>query len=77
MLVLILLSEVSNWMYSFVTYVDTEEEAEHTMTKLKDVIIASGDGNVRESLVNNTLDFIETKFENQLVRMENWNYMTK
>ena len=47
------------------------------MTKLKDVITASADGDVRKSLVDDTSHFVETKFANQLVRMENLNYMTK
>ena len=70
-------SEVIAWMYSFVTYVKTEEEAEDSMTKLKDVIIASADGDVRKSLVENTLHFVETMFDYQLVRMANWNYTMK
>ena len=64
-------------MYSFVTYVETEEEAEDSMTKLKDVIIPSTDGDGRKSFVDDTLHFVETNFADQLVRMGNWNYMIK
>ena len=71
------LSEVSAWMYSFVMYDETEEEAEDSMMKLKDVIIASADGDVRKSLVKDTSHFVETKFANQLIRMGKWNYMMK
>ena len=70
-------SEVSDWMYSFVTYVENEEEAKDSMTKLKDVITAAADGDVRKSLVDDTLYLLEIKFEDQLVRMGNWRYMTK
>ena len=64
-------------MYSFVTYVETEEETKDSMTKLKDVITASADGDVKKSLVDDTLYFVETKFENQLGHMHNWKYMMK
>ena len=70
-------SEVSNWFYSFVTYIETEEEATDSMAKLKDVIMASVGGNIKESLVVNTFEYVEDKFEDQLVRMGNWKYMTK
>ena len=70
-------SEVSNWLYLFVTYVKMEEEVTDSMAKLKDVIMASVGENIRESLVVNTFEFVEDKFEDQLVRMGNWKYMSK
>ena len=68
-------SEVSHRMNSFVTYVETEEEDK----KLNDRVERHHHyfywKNGRESLVNNTLEFVETKFEDQMVRMGNWNFV--
>ena len=69
-------SEVSVWLYSFITYVETEEEAAYSMTKLTAAITdAAVDGDATSALVESTILFVETKFETELRRMGNWNYM--
>ena len=51
-------SGVSTWLYSFVTCVETQEEADDSMTKLMGVITAAAaDGNVTSSLVESTYIF--------------------
>ena len=71
-------SEVSTWLYSFITCVETEEEASDSMSNLMAVITAAGvDGDATSSLVESTLLVVETKFETELGRMGNWNYMMK
>ena len=48
------------------------------MTKLLGVITATAaDGDVTSSFVESTLLFVQTKFETELGRMGNWNYMMK
>ena len=36
-------SDISAWLYSFVTYIETEEEANDSMAKLMGVIRAAAD----------------------------------
>ena len=65
-------SKVSLWLYYFITYVETEEEADDSMTKLMAVINAAAvDGDVTSSLVQSTLLFVETKFKTELGCMGN------
>ena len=69
-------SEVSAWLYSFITYVETEEEAADSVTKLMAVITdAAVDRDVTSALVESTILFVETKFETELRCVGNWNYM--
>ena len=67
-------SEMSAWLYSFGSYIETEEEASDSMDKLMRLIRA---GAVTRSLVEDTILFIETKFQDKLPNMGNWRYMTK
>ena len=49
-------SKVSAWLYSFVTYIETREETNDSMTKLLRVISAAADdGDVTSSLVEDNL----------------------
>ena len=41
------------------------------------ITAAAADGDVTSSLVESNSFFVETKFETELGRMGNWNYMTK
>ena len=71
-------SEISAWLYSFVTYIKTEEEEKDSMAKLMGVIRAAADeGAVTSHVVEDTIEFVETKFKDELPNMGNWRYMTK
>ena len=55
--------EISAWLYSFVTYIETSDEANDSMAKLMQVIEAvKMKGEVSNSVVENTILFIDTKF---------------
>ena len=71
-------SEISAWLYSFITYIETEDEAKDSMTKLMGVIRAAGEeGVVTSHVVEDTIEYVETKFIDELPNMGNWRYMTK
>ena len=71
-------SEISAWLYSFVTYIETEEEESDSMDKLMRLIRAAADaGAVTRVLVEDTIFFVETKFQDELPTMGKWRYMTK
>ena len=71
-------SEISAWLYSFVTFIETEEEAKDSMSKLMGVIRAAADeGAVTSYVVEDTIEFSETKFKDELPNIGNWRDMTK
>ena len=54
------LSEISAWVYSFVTYIETEEEAKDSMAKLMGVIRdAADEGALLSHVVEDTIEFAE------------------
>ena len=68
--------EISAWLYSFITYIETCAEANDSMAKLMEMIEAVRmDGDVSPSVIENTISFIDTKFKPELYVMGNWNYM--
>ena len=70
--------EISAWLYSFVTYIETYDKANDCMAKLMHVIEAVEiKGDVSILVVKNTILFIETKFKTELCVMGNWIYMTQ
>ena len=55
--------EMSAWLYSFVTFIETSDKANDSMAKLMQVIQAVKiKSDVSISVVENTILFIETKF---------------
>ena len=55
-------SEISAWLYSFITYIETEDKAKDSMTKLMGVIRAAGEeGVVTSHVVEDTIEYVETK----------------
>ena len=68
--------EISAWLYSFVTYIETCAEANDSMTKLMAMIEAvKMVGDVSKLVIENTISFIDTKFKPELYVMGNWKYM--
>ena len=54
-------SEISAWLYSFITYIETEDEAKDSMTKFMGVIRAAGEeGVVTSNVVEDTIEYVET-----------------
>ena len=65
-------SEISAWLYSFATYIETENEPKDSMTKLMVVIwAAANEGAVTSHVVEDTIKFVETKFQDELPNMGN------
>ena len=49
-------SEISAWLYSFVTYIETKEEAKESMAKLMGIIrAAANEGAVTSHVVEDTI----------------------
>ena len=70
--------EISAWLYSFVTYIETYDEANDSMAKLMEMVEAvKMKGEVSTSVVENTISFIDTKFQTELPVMGNWMYMAQ
>ena len=68
--------EISAWLHSFVTYIETCAEANNSMAKLMEMIEAVRmEGDVSKSVIENTISFIDTKFQTELYVIGNWMYM--
>ena len=56
--------EISAWLYSFITYIETYDKASDSIAKLMHVIQAAKiNGDVSTSVVEDTILFIEAKLK--------------
>ena len=57
------IEEMRDWFYSFTNYIESEDEENDSLQKLKDVIaFEQTQSKVSKALLNWTLEFLTTKF---------------
>ena len=67
---------VSDWLYSFTNYTETRDEEKDSMKKLKAFVRNQKDNaHISNNLIQATLDFIITKFEDRLPRLSHRHYL--
>jgi len=61
------IKEISNWLYSFTNYIESEAEEKDSMKKLKAIIrFEQSQSNVSPGLLEFVSEFVSTKFEHKL-----------
>ena len=67
---------VSDWLYSFTNYIETRAEEKDSMAKLKTFVRSQrADPRVSNNLINATLNFIITKFEDRLPKLSHRHFL--
>lgn len=68
--------EMKDWFYYFTYYIETEMEEKDALSKLKKIIqFERTQGNISTPLLDFTMSFLTTKFENKLTLLCNRHFM--